>query len=207
MDGFCVNTIEPNRENAERIIDLRKRDFRRVGLPLAEAKKLADKNNETQVEGQINKLKFLPERYLGVIALKNNKLVGYSDIHEWTLHDQLPFSSEIEKFTIKSILKVAGSRPMKDIIGVHELLVDEKINERHDIVSMLLDKVIKIANSKELYLPQYEDDCIVPTLYKNDFGPTNRRNESKGIVKQLFVHPSSASKFTYEFGDIGGLKR
>ena len=43
MDGFCVNTIEPNRENAEQIIDLRKRDFRRVGLPLAEAKKLADK--------------------------------------------------------------------------------------------------------------------------------------------------------------------
>lgn len=205
MEGFKTTRITPTKQHAEAILGLACKDLEHCGLSELTATKIVNPNDEKQIESQQDKLRTLQKRYVGVVALGDNHLVGYSKMHDWTLSNQLPFCNPDERARVTAIIhkfRNVAKRPMGDIMGVHEFVVGgDDIKERFDIAGTLIDKVIKLAKLREIYIPVCDDDIITSSLVDRDFCSTGRIAVRNNIKMELFVYPKSAASFSYAFDD------
>lgn len=204
MEGFKATRITPTKQHAEEILWLACQDLIHCGLSEADALKVVNPNSEKQIESQKEKLKTLQKRYVGVVAT-NNRLVGYGKMHSWTLRNQMPFCDLEEKVRVSAIVNKfhnLARKPMNDIMGVHELAVGgDNIEERFSIAGVLIEKIIKLAKLREIYIPVCDDDIVTSSLTKRDFVPTGRVATRNDIKMELFVYPKSAANFSYAIDD------
>jgi len=195
---FYLNHISASAENAGDIIRLRYKDLLRAGLSPSEAKLVADPDNENHVERQIYLLDEFPERYLGAIALKSDRMVGYSNISEWTLSDQLPFCGFVEQLAMRAMIKCGYNRSLEHPLGIQELVVD-KVHGRKEIIDVLVDRAIQIAETSEIRTAQYDDRTVFSSLQDNSFVPTKGRKDLPNGLRRLYIRPYPAPEPDYGY--------
>jgi len=199
---FYVNHIYPSVENAKNVIDLRYRDMRRAGLSEEKAKSIADSKDDNHIDRQIQLLENYPARYLGVIALKSDNLVAFSNTSEWTAEDLLPYCGIVERFAMQAMMKCIGNRFIGNSVGLHELVVDcAYVAESLDVIEKILDSAMSHADTKQIFVATYQNKIIEGALTDRQFNLISKTPFSSKEIKDLYVRPLPVSKHDLYYED------
>ena len=202
---FYINHIYPSVENAKEVIDLRYRDMRRADLSAEKAAKLAGVDDKRKLEEQRQSLEdYLARsaRYLGLVALKSDKLIGFSYTSEWTAEDMLPYCNTMERFAMKAMIKCIGNRFIGNSVGLHELVVDStQVVECIEVSEKILDSAMIHADSNKIFVATYQNKVSESALTDRQFHLFSKNPFSSKEIKDLYVRslPVAEHNFYQEY--------
>ena len=155
---------------------------------------LANPNDQSKVDLQLNKLSRFPERY-AAYKNENGSIVAYIKSNEWLAGDEAPFITNL--FARKALLLTSktrsGSLQPKEY-GVFGLVGGDSLsNQERDIILYdLLQRSIGQAAIKSAFainIVLHDNDPVTPIALDLGFSPAGTKGEAAGapgLIQQRY---------------------
>lgn len=153
-----------------------------------------DPHNIRLVWRQMKLLKQNPQNYEG--AFFDNWMAGYVRTAEWTIDDEIPFSSDIARGRLRELQESGMSIDPLHKLGVSALIVSNRLDEdmQYDVAEHLLDRAIDrgiALGNRAVNIVVTEPDPILEAVRDHGFLATGRIADYPGSTRthRLYTKP------------------
>jgi hypothetical protein len=186
---YIIGEIEATERNATRVIEIVRTDLGRAGLDAVSLDKYANPDDEIHVSDQLDLLSKHPEQYIGATD-ESERLDGYAKIADWRYGDEAPFQSPSARLVSRALGRLGIDRG-SDAVGIFGLALSDEVSEedRLPLFDDMVAECVRLANGREIYIPQYPGDPALSALKVHGFESTGRSGSLFETEQTLFRRP------------------